>query len=207
MNWRFERTSLRTFDPSVFLERMAGKTMSFLGDSLAWQHFNQLTCVLHTDTTIAVEDVERPCGNVSLNELASKRACGQFGFTRVKFANGATFQFQNANVWSNAIDGLGPSTMQFCRNADKIDNRIYEADFMLYNEGAWQKSWGELKSALDGKLQNIRSRFRGKLLFRDYSATHFEDGDFRSEEPGFQIEGIRADGSQFQKCTDTVQPN
>ena len=66
---------------------------------------------------------------------------------------------------------------------------------------------GELKSVLDGKLQDIRSRFRGKLMFRDYSATHFEDGDFRSEEPGFQIECFRADGPQFQKCTDTVQPN
>jgi len=208
MDWTFESDSLPQFDPTKFLETMAGKTMSFLGDSLTWQHFNQLTCFLHADTTLEVEAVERPCGNLSLTELASKKACGQFGFTRVKFANGATFQFHNANLNLQAINKLGPSTMQFCSNADKMDHRIYEADIMIYNEGAWQKSWEELKSVMDRKLQDIRSRFRGKLFFRDYSATHFESGDFRSEEPGFPDEDVRTTTNESTKqCTDNVQPN
>jgi hypothetical protein len=207
MSWRFESSSLRAFDPSAFLERMAGKTMSFLGDSLTWQHFNHLTCVLHADTTIEVEDVERPCGNFTLNELTSKRACGTFGFTRVKFTNGATFQFQNANVDMKAISKFGPSTMQYCSKADKIDHRIYEADFMIYNEGAWQTSWEELKSVMEGRLQYIRSQFRGKLFFRDYSAAHFESGDFRSENPKLESEVVRANESSPEKCTDNVEPN
>lgn len=206
LDWRFESDSLPLFDPDKFLKRMAGKTMSFLGDSLTWQQFNELTCLLHAETNILVEAVERPCGNLTLNELASKKACGQFGFTRVKFTNGATFQFHNANVDVKSINKLGPSTMQLCSNADKIDHRIYEADFMVYNEGAWQKSWEELKTVMDGKLQDIHSRFRGKLFFRDYSATHFANGDFRSEEPGFLDEDIRANES-WPKCTDSVQPN
>ncbi|KAF0922206.1 hypothetical protein E2562_028798 [Oryza meyeriana var. granulata] len=44
--WRPDGCDLPRFDPAIFLSAMRGKTMAFIGDSLARNHMNSLICLL-----------------------------------------------------------------------------------------------------------------------------------------------------------------
>lgn len=49
--WRPERCELPRFDAAAFLELVRGKSMAFVGDSLARNHMQSLMCLLSEVTT------------------------------------------------------------------------------------------------------------------------------------------------------------
>lgn len=55
LNWRWkpEKCDLPRFDPKAFLEIVRGKTLAFIGDSVARNHMESLLCLLSQVSSVS----------------------------------------------------------------------------------------------------------------------------------------------------------
>ncbi|WVZ15903.1 hypothetical protein V8G54_013469 [Vigna mungo] len=193
MKWRWKpnECELPIFNPFQFLEIMKGKSMAFVGDSLARNHMQSMICLLSR--------VEWPIDVSNTNE---------FSFKQWKYSN---YNFTMANYWTPHLvraKKVDSNSALFNVYIDEFDEtwttHIKEFDYVIINGGQWflgplvfyekQRVVGCQHCDLDNmthsnlyygyrKVYNTTFKsiislenFKGTIFLRTFSPSHFENG-------------------------------
>ncbi|KAJ6727850.1 XYLOGLUCAN O-ACETYLTRANSFERASE 3 [Salix koriyanagi] len=137
--WKPDGCELPRFDPRTFFEIVRGKTMAFIGDSVARNHVESLLCLLSSvsscDSFPAVNAEEMPLGIYKDTEDRSR-----------------TWYFPDSNftlmvIWTRFLvldeERLinGSATGVFDLHLDKMDrnwaNKLPEIDYAILSDAHW----------------------------------------------------------------------
>ncbi|KAL9240956.1 hypothetical protein vseg_015120 [Gypsophila vaccaria] len=199
--WRWQPTfcNIPRLNATDFLERMRGRRLVFVGDSLNRNMWESLICILRS----SVKD------KTQVHEISGKREFKKQGFYAFRFeeynctidyvrapflVRESTFQGQNRSFPTLRLDLMDESTKMY-----------HDADILIFNTGHWwtheKTSRGEdyyqegnyvyprLKALQAyGKALRTWGRWVDKnvdcnktlVFFRGYSGTHFRGGQWNS---------------------------
>ncbi|XP_042470683.1 protein trichome birefringence-like 19 [Zingiber officinale] len=198
LKWRWKPAAcdLPAFDAARFLDLVRGKSMAFIGDSLARNHMQSLMCLL--------SKVEFP---EDLNSTDNY-------FKRMFYAN---YNFTLSSFWSRflvkaeEVDSDGPNhTGLWNLYLDEVDDswasEIDQFDYVIVSDGIWFSHptffyekrelvgchfclvdnvtdlpiWYSYRSALRTTLRSLidMDGFKGKIFLRTISPSHFEKGEW-----------------------------
>ncbi|PUZ77605.1 hypothetical protein GQ55_1G386100 [Panicum hallii var. hallii] len=201
--WRPDGCDLPRFDAARFLEAMRGKSMAFVGDSLARNHLKSLLCLLSKEAQ-PVEVRTSPEIDVTGRAVRRDYHCGNHGFTISLFWSPFLVK---ANL-SNATLG------QWDLHLDTADSRwaahIADFDYIVLSGTNWflrpsvYREGGRAvahngAAATAGNLTKLpvpravraafrtalgaiaaREGFRGKAVLRTVTPAHFENGEWNT---------------------------
>lgn len=173
----YHNPCVRKFDPTEFLRKIRGKTLSFYGDSVNGQFFESLLCALS------------PAG-----ALVNITRTGPAGVSHVR----ATF----THLTTIQYVGIYGVHCPECTGRHAHDPRsqsfqqVMDTDWLVLNIGAHYTDEEVFARDLAIVDADIRQRIRSnaRLLWREYSPTHFRKvGDFhiaRAKDKG--VPGVSA---------------
>lgn len=152
---------LPDFDEKKFLQLIRNKTISFIGDSVHSQFFENVLCALSSEA----QSFERKSSSSNVNHP-------HLGFHKATFPNGAILQ---ALIFYRMTPGNSEGLFE---QELTIKHPIFDADIVVANLGAHMQSLSMLKTDLQklDSLVTAASKKNGKaprLLWREYSPPHF----------------------------------
>ncbi|CAN0917064.1 Protein trichome birefringence-like 19 [Linum grandiflorum] len=202
MNWRWRPMGceLPLFDALQFLELVRGKSMAFIGDSVAWNQVQSLLCLLLA---------------VAYPENRSNETTGEYS-TRWFYPD---HQFTLATFWSPFLvkaqdsDPNGPSldssmNLYLDQPDEEWATQIQDFDFVIISAGHW--FFRPLMHYIDGQLASCHKcknnkvtpvtsyygysmafqttfsylqtleNYKGITFMRTFSPSHFENGEWNS---------------------------
>ncbi|CAN6239563.1 unnamed protein product [Urochloa humidicola] len=210
MRWRWQPDGcdLPRFDAARFLDAMRGKSMAFVGDSLARNHIKSLLCIL-SQVAQPVEVVTTAEIDVTGRPVRRDFHYGSHGFNVSLFWSPFLVK---ANL-SDAADGLGLWDIHLDTPDARWATHIADFDYVVlsgtnwffrpsvYREGgrvvgrnggaagagahgetAEMPVSGAVRAAFRTALGAIAERegFRGKALVRTVTPAHFENGEWNT---------------------------
>lgn len=159
--------------PEAFLGLIKGKSLSFLGDSLMGQHFREFVCKL---APLGAEKIERPDPNDPKWTWESQAMTfdPNHGYHRITFPGNTVVQFHFITGFISEVK----------------DDRIFDADWIFFNFGAWVKKKYDMKTSLTSSINKLQRQSNAKLIWREYSPAHFpgESYDYRSNSSTYPCE-------------------
>jgi len=181
---KYESDCLKPFSAQAFAQAIKGKTVSFIGDSLISHFFHDLSCKLMAVPGLVAE--------TSGHAGAKAKKWGEPEPCTTTLTNGAKLQTQRI--------GMPVDETRWARQLN--ESGFMDADIIVANLGAIYQKWDWLKKPLgilDAMAQE-RIRPEGRLLFMEYSPTHFHSAtrfEGRSDSDstsGPSVVGARQDG-------------
>ncbi|TVU28333.1 hypothetical protein EJB05_19848 [Eragrostis curvula] len=201
--WQPDGCDLPRFDAARFLEAMRGKSVAFVGDSLARNHFKSLLCIL-SKVALPVEVGTAPEIDVTGRAVRRDYRFVDHGFTASLFWSPFLVK---ANL-SNATLGLG----QWDLHLDTPDARwaahVAEFDHVILSSTNWffrpsvYYEGGRAVGRNSGGASNVTELpvshavraafrtalgaiaagvgFRGKAVVRTLTPAHFENGEWNT---------------------------
>uniref|UniRef100_J3MD67 Uncharacterized protein n=1 Tax=Oryza brachyantha TaxID=4533 RepID=J3MD67_ORYBR len=169
--WRPDGCDLPRLDPASFLSAMRGKTIAFIGDSLARNHMNSLICLL---TRVAEPTVSWPSSEHMVYHYGGGNG-GGYNFTVVSFW--APFLVRN-----ELVDPDGPAhTGLWNLYLDEPDAvwaaHVGELDYAVVSASSWAT-----RAALRGVGGGAgEGRFRGTAVLRTVSPSQYEGGEWNKD--------------------------
>nr|CAB3450958.1 unnamed protein product [Digitaria exilis] len=209
MRWRWQPDGcdLPRFDAARFLESMRGKSMAFVGDSLARNHIKSLLCIL-SQVAQPVEVVTTAEIDVTGRAVRRDFHYGSHGFNVSLFWSPFLVK---ANLSADSEPGLGLWDMHLDTPDARWASHIADFDFIilsgtnwffrpsLYREGGRvvgrnggaagvhgsapeMPVSGAVRAAFRTALGAIAARegFSGKALVRTVTPAHFENGEWNT---------------------------
>ncbi|KAI3902981.1 hypothetical protein MKX01_042833 [Papaver californicum] len=131
--WKPKNCDVPVFDVSVVLERLRGKRIVFVGDSMSRTQWESLICLLMT----GVEDKK------SIYEVNGNKITKQIRFLGVKFSSfNFTVEFFRSVflVQHGWVPRIGPKRVRSTLKLDKLDDISKEwidSDVLIFNTGQW----------------------------------------------------------------------
>lgn len=176
--------SLDPLDPARFMNLTLGKTVSFIGDSLNQQFFEDLVCDL--SEVAPVFNVQRP--DFPTEGINTEHP--DWGFHQITFDHNTVFQ-------------------SLCNKPLHYAPSILDADVIILNYGAHYKEWLKLEQDLKHFNEVVRSSARpgAKFLWREYSPTHFGKGVVDYMEIDLEMSEQSADAKCLEVSRDQYDSN
>ncbi|TVU28334.1 hypothetical protein EJB05_19849, partial [Eragrostis curvula] len=204
--WRPEGCDLPRFDAARFLEAMRGKSVAFVGDSLARNHFKSLLCLLSQKAQPV--EVASPAPEIDPTGRAVRRdfRYGNHDFTACLFWSPflvkANLTNETLGQWDIHLDT--PDSRWAAHVADFDYIVLSDTNWFLrravFHEGG--RVVGRNAAAGDGALRNLTEipahravraafrtalgaiaaseGFRGKVVLRTVTPAHFENGEWNT---------------------------
>ncbi|GJN22142.1 hypothetical protein PR202_gb09681 [Eleusine coracana subsp. coracana] len=203
--WRPDGCELPRFDAALFLEAMRGKSVAFVGDSLARNHFKSLLCLLSQEAQ-PVEVGSTPEIDPTGRAVRRDFRYGNHDFTATLFWSPFLVK---ANLTNETLG-------QWDIHLDAADARwaahVAEFDYVVLSDTNWflrravfregGQVVGRNSAAGDGDLRNLTEvpaneavkaafrtalgaiaatkGFRGKVVVRTVTPAHFENGEWNT---------------------------
>nr|CAB3447810.1 unnamed protein product [Digitaria exilis] len=204
--WRPDGCDLPRFDATRFLESMRGKSMAFVGDSLARNHLKSLLCLLSKEAQ-PVEVGTSPEIDVTGRAVQRDYHFGNHGFTISLFWSPFLVKANQSNAtlgqWDLHLDTADARWAAHIAGFDYIvlSGTNWFLRPSLYREGgrlvgrndaAGIAGGGNLtevvpvpvavRAAFRTALSAIAARegFRGKVVLRTVTPAHFENGEWNT---------------------------
>ncbi|KAF8729582.1 hypothetical protein HU200_017526 [Digitaria exilis] len=204
--WRPDGCELPRFDAARFLEAMRGKSMAFVGDSLARNHLKSLLCLLSEEAQ-PVEVGTSPEIDVTGRAVRRDYHFGNHGFTISLFWSPFLVKANQSNAtlgqWDLHLDTADTRWAAHIAGFDYIvlsgtnwflRPSLYRERGRLVgrNDAAGIAGGGNLtevvsvpvavRAAFRTALGAIASRegFRGKVVLRTVTPAHFENGEWNT---------------------------
>ncbi|XP_071694724.1 protein trichome birefringence-like 19 [Rutidosis leptorrhynchoides] len=193
--WKPNDCELQVFDPVKFMEMMKGKSLAFVGDSVARNHMQSLICLLTrvtypTDVSNSSDENFKRYEYLEYNftismfwspylvkaEKTNPQDVSQpFKLYLDEFDESWTFEIENYNyvIISSGQWFFRPiyfyTNRSFigCLYCSESDIRHYPTTF------GYQKAWRTAFRAI-----NSLKNFKGMVFLRSFVASHFEGGDW-----------------------------
>ncbi|KAM0941736.1 putative PMR5 domain, PC-Esterase [Dioscorea sansibarensis] len=195
--WRPEGCDLRRFEPANFLEMVRGKSLAFVGDSIARNHMQSLMCML---AKVAYpKDISR-----NKDENFKHMYYSDYNFTISIFWSPFLVKAHQADT--EGPNGTGLWDLYLDKADDKWSSEIESYDYIIISGGNWftrpskffieQKLIGchfcLLNNVTDLTLRyshraafntafstiNKMENFKGQIILRTVSPSHFENGEW-----------------------------
>ncbi|KAI3968216.1 hypothetical protein MKX01_018519 [Papaver californicum] len=131
--WKPKNCDVRVFDVSAVLERLRGKRIVFVGDSMSRTQWESLICLLMT----GVEDKK------SVYEVNGNKITKQIRFLGVRFSsfNFIVEFFRSVFLVQHGwVPRFGPKRVRSTLKLDKLDDISKEwidSDVLIFNTGQW----------------------------------------------------------------------
>ncbi|XP_040376183.1 protein trichome birefringence-like 21 [Oryza brachyantha] len=204
--WKPDGCELPRFDAARFLEAMRGKSMAFVGDSLARNHFKSLLCLL-SKAAQPVEVGTAPEIDVTGRAVRRDYRFGSHGFTASLFWSPFLVKANLSNVtlgmWDLHLDTADARWAAHVAEFDYIvmsDTNWFLRPSVYYEGGRAVGRNGAAASAAVpnvteiavpravraafrtalGALPAAPGRFRGKAILRTVTPAHFENGGWNT---------------------------
>ncbi|KAH7688950.1 PC-Esterase protein [Dioscorea alata] len=167
MRWRWkpEGCDLRRFDPVNFLEMVKGKSLAFVGDSIARNHMQSLMCML---AKVAYpKDISR-----NKDENFKHMHYSDYNFTisifwspfLIKAHLEDTEGPNGTGLWDLYLDEKKLIGCHFC-----LLNNVTDLTLRYSHRAAFHTAFSTLN-----KMEN----FKGQIILRTVSPSHFENGEW-----------------------------
>ncbi|VAI39157.1 unnamed protein product [Triticum turgidum subsp. durum] len=208
VNWRWrpdgDGCDLPRFDPARFLALMRGKTIAFVGDSLARNHKDSLICLL---TRVHVQVAEPTTSWPSSKHTVYHY--GEYNFTVASFW--APYLVRHEQIDDDGPAHTGLWNLHLDEAEDVWAARIPELDYVVVSASSWFYRpsmlyeagrlvgchYCQLPNVTDltpryalrmatraalGALSGADGRFRGTALLRTVDPSQYEGGQWNSED-------------------------
>ncbi|KAM7278482.1 hypothetical protein ACFE04_005616 [Oxalis oulophora] len=202
MKWRWKPNGcdMPVFDPAQFLEIVRGKSLAFVGDSLARNQMQSLVCLL--------SGIEHPVDVSPTDDWQTKR----WRYESYNF----TFSMLWSPHWVRVEEAVSSQTSLFSVYLDEVNpiwaTQIEDCDYVIISGGHWFSramvfyEKGKIVGCYDCHLENVTdlpmenvkdlpryygykkafrtafktvtslNNFKGVTFLRTYSPSHFESG-------------------------------
>ncbi|KAL5212379.1 hypothetical protein ABZP36_023226 [Zizania latifolia] len=202
--WRPEGCDLPRFDATRFLEAMRGKSMAFVGDSLARNHFKSLLCLL-SKVAQPVEVSTTPEIDVTGRAVRRDYRYGSYDFTASLFWSPFLVKANLSNptlgMWDLHLDTADARWAAHVAEFDYIvlsDTNWFFRPSIYYEGGRVVGRNGAASGAVPNASEIAVPRavraafrtalgalaapgmFRGKAVLRAVTPAHFENGEWNN---------------------------
>ncbi|XP_047079931.1 protein trichome birefringence-like 19 [Lolium rigidum] len=203
--WRPDGCELPRFDAAAFLHAMRGKSMAFVGDSLARNHFKSLLCLL-SKAAQPVEVGSEPEIDVTGRAVRRDYYFGSHDFTATLFWSPflvkANLSHATLGMWDVHLDTADPRWAAHVADFDHVvlsgTNWFFRPS--VYHEGGRAAACNggvscaasnvttelpvprALRAAFRTALGALATSegFHGKAVVRTVTPTHFENGEWNT---------------------------
>ncbi|KAG5520855.1 hypothetical protein RHGRI_033430 [Rhododendron griersonianum] len=202
--WKPYGCDIPSFNATDFLERLRGKKLVFVGDSLNRNMWESLVCILHqSDYNCTVDFVSSP---FLVREMSVNGSKGPLETLRLDLMDQTTSMYADADVvvfntahwWTHEKTSRGEDYYQ-------EGNHVYPRLHVLEAYKKALKTWGRwIDKNIDGS--------RTQVIFRGFSLIHFRGGRWNSggkcnkeTEPIFNEKFLSKYPSKMKVLEDIVQ--